>query len=55
MREELDEITLTRLSTKHGRSEIVSLLTDAQRNILTTLQIKPPVAVRKVAPKVEKA
>jgi transposase len=55
MREELDEITLTRLATKDGRSEIVSLLTDAQRNILKKLQIKPPVAVRKVAPKPEKA
>ena len=54
MREELEEITLTRLSTKDGRSEIVSLLTDAQRNILKKLQIKPPVAVRKVAPKATK-
>ena len=54
MREELDELTLTRLSTKDGRSEIVSLLTDAQRNILKKLQIKPPVAVRKIAPQTEK-
>jgi hypothetical protein len=53
MREELDEITLTRLSTKDGRSEIVSLLNDAQRNILKKLKIKPPVAVRKLAPKPE--
>jgi transposase len=55
MREELDEITLTRLATKDGRSEIVSLLSDAQRKILNKLHIKPPVAVRKVAPKPEKA
>lgn len=55
MREELDEVTLTRLSTKDGRSEIVSLLTDAQRNILKKLHIKPPVAVRKVAPRAPKA
>jgi transposase len=54
MHEELDELTLTRLTTKDGRSEIVSLLTDTQRNILKKLQIKPPVAVRKVAPKAEK-
>lgn len=53
MREELDEITLTRLSTKDGRSEIVSLLTDAQRNILKKLKIKPPVAVRDLATKAE--
>lgn len=51
MREALEEITLTRLSTKDGRSEIVSLLTDAQRNVLKKLGIKPPVAVRKLAPK----
>ncbi|MEW5749012.1 MAG: IS1634 family transposase [Candidatus Thermoplasmatota archaeon] len=55
MREELDEITVTRLATKDGRSEIVSLLTDAQRNILKKLTIKPPVAVRKVNPTAEKA
>jgi hypothetical protein len=54
MREELDEITLTRLSTKDGRSEIVSLLTDAQRNILKKLKIKPPQAVRTLTPKAEK-
>lgn len=54
MREDLEEITLTRLATKDGRSEMVSLLTDAQRKILKSLQIKPPVAVRKVAPKAEK-
>jgi hypothetical protein len=53
MREALEEITLTRLSTKDGRSEIVSLLTDAQRNVLKKLEIKPPVAVRKLAPKDE--
>lgn len=41
--------------TQDGRSEIVSLLTDAQRNILKKLKIKPPVAVRKVNPKAEKA
>jgi len=51
MREALEEITLTRLSTKDGRSEIVSLLTNAQRNVLKKLEIKPPVAVRKLAPK----
>ena len=51
MREALEEITLTRLSTKDGRSEIVSLLTNAQHNVLKKLEIKPPVAVRKLAPK----
>jgi hypothetical protein len=54
MREELDEVTLTRLAMKDGRSEIVSLLTDAQRNILKKLKIKPPVAVRKLTPKTPK-
>lgn len=54
MREELDEVMLTRLATKDGRSEIVSLLTDGQRNILKKLKIKPPVTVRKLAAKGEK-
>jgi transposase len=55
MREELEEITLTRISTKVGRSEIVSLLTDAQRNILKRLRIKPPVAIRTLPAKAVKA
>jgi transposase len=55
MREELDEITLTRLSTGDGPSEIVSLFTEAQRNILKKLKMKPPVAARKAAPKTENA
>lgn len=55
IREELDELTLTRLATKDGRSEIVSLLTDAQRNILKALKIKPPLAIRKVAPQTSRA
>lgn len=55
MREELDEVMLTRLAMKDGRSELVSLLTDAQRNILKKLKIKPPVAVRKLTPKAANA
>ena len=50
IRDDLDEVTLTRLVSKHGRVEIVSNLTDDQRNILNKLKLTPPKRVRHIAP-----
>ncbi len=50
MREELDELMVTRLRSKDGLLEMVTDLTDSQRKILKKLDIKPPRRVRKVSP-----
>ena len=50
IRDEMDEVSLTRLLSKHGRVEIVSNLTDLQRNILKKLNLNPPKRVRNLAP-----
>ena len=50
IRDEMDEVSLTRLLSKHGRVEIVSNLTDSQRNILKRLNLNPPKRVRNLAP-----
>lgn len=50
IRDEMDEVTATRLVSKHGRVEIVSNLTDEQRNILKKLDLSPPKRVRHIAP-----
>ena len=47
--DEMDEVSLTRLLSKHGRVEIVSNLNDDQRNILKTLNLTPPKRVRAFA------
>jgi transposase len=48
MREELDEVMVTKLRSKDGRLEIVTDLTESQRNILRKLDIRPPRRIRKV-------
>jgi transposase len=50
IREELDELTVTRLLSKDRRMEVVSNLTESQRNILQKLDIAPPKRVRRLAP-----
>ena len=50
IRDEMDEVSLTSLLSKHGRVEIVSTLTDSQRNILKKLNLNPPKRVRAIAP-----
>jgi hypothetical protein len=46
----MDEVSLTSLLSKHGRVEIVSNLTDSQRNILKKLNLNPPKRIRAIAP-----
>jgi transposase len=50
MREELDEVMVTRLRSKDGLLDMVTELTEGQRNILKKLDIKPPKRLRKVSP-----
>jgi len=50
IRDEMDEVSLTSLLSKHGRVEIVSNLTDSQRNILKKLNLNPPKRIRAIAP-----
>lgn len=50
VKDELDEVMLTRISSKDGRVEIVSNLSEEQSKILKKLQLKPPRRIRKLAP-----
>jgi len=49
IRDVMDELSLTSLLSKHGRVEIVSNLSEDQRNILKTLNLNPPKRVRSLA------
>jgi transposase len=50
LRDELDEVMLTRISSKDGKVEIVSSLSPDQEKILKNLQLSPPRRIRKLAP-----
>jgi transposase len=50
LRDELDEVMLTRISSKDGKVEIVSNLSPDQEKILKNLQLSPPRRIRKLAP-----
>ena len=49
IRDVMDELSLTSLLSKHGRVEIVSNLSEDQRNIMKTLNVTPPKRVRSLA------
>jgi hypothetical protein len=53
IRDALEEISLVRLWSKDGRVEIVSNVTDEQRNILKRLAVNPPQRLRKLASSAE--
>jgi hypothetical protein len=50
IRDALEEISLVKLCGKDGRVEMVTEISDEQRNILKTLEVKQPHRVRKLAP-----
>jgi transposase len=50
LRDELDEVMLTRISSKDGKVEIVSNLSPDQEKILKKLQLSQPRRIRKLAP-----
>jgi len=49
IRDEVDEISLIKLCSKDGRVEMVSELTQEQRNILKKLDVTPPKRVQKLS------
>jgi hypothetical protein len=49
-REELEDLALVTLQGRDGVVEVTTSLTPAQRNLLTTLNIPPPRALRRAAP-----
>lgn len=53
VREELEDLNLVELFGPSGRVEMLTDLTPPQRNILNTLEIKPPARFRTIAPKGE--
>lgn len=50
IRDEMDEVMVTRISSKDGRVDVVSNLSAEQSKILKNLQLRPPRRIRKLAP-----
>jgi transposase len=50
IRDSMEEMSLVKLLSKDGRVEMVTRISDEQRNILKKLDVKPPKQVRKLAP-----